>query len=409
MTSVCLYFRVHQPYRLRKYQQEDITVNNCYEDNIADSDNINRMADHCYLPANEILYRQINTQQQRFNISFSISGTALELLMKYRPDVIQSFKRLAAAGCVEFLAETYYHSLSSLHSPVEFQRQVRMHGELIKRLFDQDAVIFRNTELIHNNRIAEHVDAMNLKGILCEGTERILKERSTNQVYTAPGNTTCPLLLRNACLSDDIAFRFDDTNWTEHPLTPEKFAEWLHSHPDTTDVINLFMDYETFGIHKKEESGIFDFLDSLPAAVLKKEGWLFSTPSQALQKYLPADIYDVPQTISWEDNSDTSCVWCENVMQHNTLKKIYSIEPMVQQGDCEKSQDTWGRLQSADHFYYMTERKANSAKYLNPFTTAREAFQNYSNLVTDFEISLIKKEIKRYKKYPSTVFANTIF
>ena len=412
MTSVCLYFKVHQPYRFKKYQLEDITVCNNYEDRIADEENIIRLADNCYLPANEILYRRIVEQQGKFTVSFSVSGIILELFMKYRPDVIKSFKKLAATGCVEFLAETYYHSLSSLHSQAEFKRQVSMHTELVTRLFGIAPKVFRNTELIHSNRIAGHVASMGFKGILCEGIERILQGRTANQVYAVPDVTELGLLLRNAALSDDIAFRFDDQNWNEHPLTADKFVDWLCSHPEDTEVINLFMDYETFGIHKKKESGIFDFLDTLPVVVSERNELRFATPSEILEDHLPRHTYDVPQTISWEDNSDASCVWCENMMQNNTLKKIYSIEAMALDSDCEKSVDMWGRLQSADHFYYMAEKtdKTEVVKYLNPFTTPREAYQSYTNLVTDFEISLIKKQVNRYKKFPvSASLANTMF
>jgi alpha-amylase len=410
MTSICLYFKIHQPYRFRKYQPEEITVSNCYKDSAADSDNINRVADECYLPANEILLNQINANNGKFRVSLSMSGTVIELLMQYRPDVIQSFKALASTGYVEFLSETYYHSLSSLHSTNEFKRQVTKHGELINRLFGCTPVVFRNTELIHNNMIAAKVSELNLKGILCEGIDRILAGRDPNKIYMAPVNGI-PLLLRNSALSDDIAFRFDDVNWTEHPLTATKFAEWLCSHPDGTQVINLFMDYETFGIHKKASAGIFEFLEQLPVAVLNSERLSFATPSNVLDMHKPVDVYNVERTISWEDNSDANCASSDNVMQNNTLKKIYSIEPMIGQSDNNELIDTWGRLQSADHFYYMAEKrdKTEGLKYMNPFTTPREAFQNYSNLVTDFEISLIKKEINTYKKYPSTLFANTIF
>jgi alpha-amylase len=415
MTSVCLYFKVHQPYRLKNYKPEDITVNSCYEDPAADAENIDRMADESYLPANEIISQQINEQNGKFRISFSVSGTILELFMRHRPDVIKSFKKLAATGCVEFLSETYYHSLSSFHSSNEFQRQVSKHAELITRLFGKEPVVFRNTELIHNNKIAQIIANMGLKGILCEGVERILKGRSVNQVYTSPGlesyREDFSLLLRNAALSDDIAFRFNDTTWSEHPLTADKFAEWLSSHPANDKVINLFMDYETFGIHKKNDTGIFDFLKSLPSEVLKNDGLKFATPSEVINEQFPKDVYDVPETISWEDKSEASCVWCENVMQNNTLKKIYSIGKLVQQSDCEKSVDLWGRLQAADYFYYMSEKKAEASKYLNPFTTPREAFQNYTNLVTDFEISLIRKGIEKQKKYSSTRISsgNTLF
>ena len=201
-------------------------------------------------------------------------------------------------------------------------------------------------------------------------------------------------------MSDDIAFRFDDVNWSEHPLTADKFAEWLHVHPQETDVINLMMDYETFGIHKKTDSGIFEFLKALPSAVLANDNFIFSTPSEVLDTNYPKDVYDVPATVSWEDKTNASCIWCENMMQNNTLKKIYSLENMVLGSDSEKAIDMWGRLQAADYFYYMSEEscKATAYKYNNPFSTPEEAFQNYSNIVADLEIALIEQEISRRKK-----------
>jgi len=401
MISVCLYFKVHQPYRLKKYQAKDIDVCHCYEDEAADRESINQLADNCCLPANAIIYKQILEQKGKFKISFSISGIVLELFQQYRPDVIRSFKKLASTGCIEFLAETYYHSLSSLYSGAEFQRQILKHAELIKNLFGMEPAVFKNTELIHNNRIASLVAGLGLKGILCEGVERILRGRSCNKVYALPGQADTALLLRNATLSDDIAFRFGDPNWSEHPLTADKFAEWIHQHqPDNTEVINLFMDYETFGVYKQPGTGIFGFLDSLPAAVLENRGFRFSTPSEVLVSHYPKDLYDVSQTISWEDQSNASCVWCENVMQNNTLKKIYSIQNLVLQSSDERDADIWGRLQSADYFYYMAEdtRKQTLTKYFNPFGSAREVFRHYTNLVADFEISLIRKAIAQKKK-----------
>lgn len=404
MVSVCLYFKVHQPYRLKKYEAKDIDACHCYEDKEADNESIHHLADNCCLPANEIIYQQIIQHKYKFKISFSISGLALELFQQYRPDVIESFKKLAATGCVEFLAETYYHSLSALYSPAEFQRQITKHAELINDLFGIQPTVFRNTELIHNNRIALLVNELGLKGILCEGVERILQGRTCNQLYAVPDNSELSLLLRNVTLSDDIAFRFGDPNWSEHPLTANKFAGWLHQHPADTEVINLFMDYETFGIHKKEDSGIFEFLESLPASVLSNDDFIFAIPSEVLEQKFPRDVYDVTKTISWEDRSNANCVWCENVMQNNTLKKIYSIEKLVSQSVDERAINIWGRLQSADYFYYMAEdsRQQNAGKYVNPHATPREVFQHYTNIVADFEISLIKKEIEAKKKNPAS-------
>jgi alpha-amylase len=394
MTSVCLYFKVHQPYRLKKYQLKDIDVIHCYEDAEADKQAIDFAADTCYLPANEILFRSIKESNGKFSVSFTISGTTLELLTKYRPDVIDSFKKLVATGSVEILAETFYHSLSFLHSKKEFQRQVEKHSAFVKEIFGTEPAIFRNTELIYNNDLAGFISGLGFRGLLCEGVKRILKERSPNHLYAAPGTGDFGLLLRNTALSDDIAFRFDDANWSEHPLTAEKFSAWVHAYPEHTDVINLFMDYETFGIHKNKESGIFDFLDALPLSILANNKFQFSTPSAVLDENYPKDIYDVPQTISWEDKSDLSCVWSSKTMQNNTLKKIYAVEKMVINSNCSKIIDIWGRLQAADHFYYMTD----SGKYNNPFRSAEEASQNYNNILFDFEISLIKNNINLRKK-----------
>ncbi len=395
MISVCLYFKIHQPYRLKKYESKDIDASHCYEDTAADRECINQLADECCLPANEIIYTQILAQRGKFNVSFSISGVLLELFQRYRPDVIESFKKLAATGCVEFLAETYYHSLSSLYSKPEFKRQIIQHGDLINDLFGTRPAFFVNTELIHDNRIASLVSELGLKGILCEGVERILQGRSCNQLYTAPGNDKLFLFLRNATLSDDIAFRFDNPYWSEHPLTAEKFASWLHQHPVDTDLINIFLDYETFGIHKKPATGIFEFLTALPAAVLTHDDIAFSTPSIVAKQACPADVYDVTKAISWEDKAMDNCVWCENVRQNNTLKKIYSIEKLVANSIDERAMSVWGRLQAADYFFYMDDNRKQTT---NPSLTAQQAFQHYTNIVADFEISLIKKEIERKKK-----------
>jgi alpha-amylase len=400
MTSVCLYFKVHQPYRLKKYQPGDIDIIHSYDDTEANKTAIDFAADNCYLPANEIIFNALKKHKGKFKVSFSISGTALELLQEYRPDVIDSIKQLTNTGCVEILAETYYHSLSFLHSKKEFQRQVEKHAASIKEILGIEPAVFRNTELIYNNELAKFISTLGYKGILCEGVERILRGRTANKLYAAPNNGDFALLLRNTNLSDDIAFRFNDSSWSEHPLTADKFADWLHAHPENTDVINLFMDYETFGIHKKEGSGIFEFLDALPDAVLANNNFRLSTPSEVLQEYYPADIYEAPYTISWDDKADVSCVWCENMMQNNSLKKIYSIEKMITASDCGKTIDVWGRLQAADNFYYMTEkeRTGHSFKYPNPFTNGAEAFQNYNNILVDFEISVIRASIERIRK-----------
>lgn len=402
MTSVCLYFKVHQPSRVKKYSSLDVDVIHTYEDAEATKQAVDYASDNCYLPTNAVIQKLFTEYREKFRISFSISGITLELLQQYRPDVIRSFKKLTDTGFVEILGETYYHSLSYLHSKKEFARQVEKHAALVNKLFGTAVVVLRNTELIYNNDLAKLASSMGFKGLLCEGLERLLRGRSPNQLYASPESGDFGLLLRNTSLSDDIAFRFGDPNWSEHPLTAEKFTGWLHSYPENEDVINVFLDYETFGIHKKADSGIFEFLDELPARVLANNRFQFSTPTDVLQECYPKDIYNVPQIISWDDRPDMNCVWSANPMQNNTLKKIYSIENMVMNSSCKKALDTWGRLQSADHFYYMGEgdTENETGRYHNPFHNAKEAFQNYSNILVDFEISLIKANLNQYRKQP---------
>lgn len=412
MRAICLYFKVHQPFQLKHFSSTDIDMDHNYEDAEADRESINKLADNCYLPSNNIILSLIKNNGKKFKVSYSISGTVLELFQRYRPDVTASFRELVSTGCVEILAETYYHSLSYLHSKREFIRQVTRHSKLVKKLFAVEPAVFRNTELIYNNDLAGCIGGLGIKGILCEGVERILQGRSANQLYSTGNQDKIKLLLRNIELSDDIAFRFDDPNWSEHPLMADKFAAWIHSHPADTDVINLFMDYETFGIHKKKESGIFEFLKALPSEVFAKDNWIFSMPSEVLNTCESKDIYDVPQTISWDDKSAGCYAWFENVMQNNTLKKIYSIEKMVLQNGSDAHIELWGRFQAADYIYYMARERSvgDTYKYHNPFPTAEEAFQNYTNMVIDFEIALIKKGIgKSHKKSLLKSFSTGIF
>ncbi|MGG9960638.1 glycoside hydrolase family 57 protein [Ferruginibacter sp. SUN106] len=394
MPSISFCFRVHQPYRLKQYEFKDIDVLHCYDDEDANIAAINKVADECYLPANKIILNQIEATGGKFKVAFSISGTVLELLQLYRKDVIDSFKELIKTGCVEILAETYNNSLSWLHSKKEFALQVEKHSLLIRELFDTAPVVFRNTELIYNNELVQFIAAAGYKGILCEGLSRILNGRTANQTYACPGNNDFGVLLRNMELSDDIAFRFGATGWSQHPLTAQKFADWIHAHTSAdTCNINLFFDYETFGIHKKVDTGIFEFLQHLPAEILTNPEFYFKTPTEALAHCYPKDVYDVPETISWEDKNNDCCLWGENVMQHNTIRKIYSLENMVLKSGDEKITATWRKLQTVDYFYFMSAHQrceGDAYHLLNPFCSARDAFKTYSNILTDFEISMIK-------------------
>jgi alpha-amylase len=393
--TVCLYFKVHLPYSLKAYSKEQVGVNHCYEDSAADEVIINKLADECYLPSNRIILSNILNEENRFKLSYSISGTALELMQKYRPDVLTSFQDLVNTGSVELLAETYYSSLSFLYSKREFGRQLEKHNQLIRKLFRLQPQVFRNTELIYNNQLATFINELGYKGILCEGTQKILKGRSPNKLYASPGNGDLALLLRNTSLSDDIAFRFDDQSWNQFPLTAEKFAQWLHLHPPDAEVINLYLDYETFGIYKHRDTGIFEFLQALPAAVLENEDFVFDVPSGAIHEHFPRDIYNVPDIISWEDHSAACCIWSENTKQNNTLKKLYAMEKLVMQSENKTLLQSWGRLQATDYIHFMSDNNKNGCKHLNPYESAQEVYDYFTSILTDMEISLVNEQIRK--------------
>ncbi|MEK7376170.1 MAG: glycoside hydrolase family 57 protein, partial [Candidatus Margulisiibacteriota bacterium] len=340
---------------------------------------MNKVADKCYLPANQKMLDLIYRHKGKFRISYSISGTAIEQFERYRPDVLESFIKLADTGCVEFLAETYYHSLSFLHSRSEFKRQVYKHTACIQKYFRQTPTVFRNTELIYNNELAAFVEEMGFKGLLCEGVDRILVGRSPNFVY-APviGNPKAKLLLKNHLLSDDIAFRFSDKGWAQFPLTSDKFSEWVCQTAGNAETINLFMDYETFGEHQWESTGIFDFLDHLPEKILQHPDFNFKTPSEVIEACTARDTYDAHSFISWADTERDLSAWLSNSMQQEAFERIYSLEEDVKMCGDPLIMDAWEKLQTSDHYYYMCTKFWNDGdvhKYFSPYDSPYEAYR----------------------------------
>ncbi|MGB3076854.1 MAG: glycoside hydrolase family 57 protein [Chitinophagales bacterium] len=393
-TSVCFYFQVHQPFRLRNYNYDQIGHDHYYENYDMNVEILNKVADKCYLPTNAKILELLLRHKGRFKVAYSISGVALEQFELYRPDVILSFQALAATGYVEMLDETYYHSLSFLYSKDEFDRQVKMHREKIKKLFNLEPAIFRNTELIFNNDLAAHVASLGYKGMLCEGTDRYLVTRSPNQVYTAPGVENFSLLLKNYRLSDDIAFRFSNHNWEDWPLTADKFSKWLHDHAGQAETINLFMDYETFGEHQWKETGIFDFLDNLPEMILDHPDFYFRSPSEVISNHPPRDVYDAPEFTSWADEERDLSAWNENELQREALEKIYALEHAVKATDNEDLLKVWSKLQTSDHFYYMSTKfwaDGDVHKYFSPFPSPYDAGIFYMNVISDLEKTILEQ------------------
>jgi len=384
MISICLYFQVHQPYRLRKYSIFDIGNSIEYFDEEKNKFILKKVAQKCYLPTNNLLLDLIN-QYPQFKVSFSFSGIFLEQLEKYCPGVLESFQRLVDTGNVELLAETYHHSLSFVYSPAEFEEQVSLHGKKIHTLFSRRPKVLRNTELIFNNDLAKKAKEMGYSGILGEGADHVLGWRSPNFIYT-PKESDISVLLKNYRLSDDIAFRFSDKEWKEFPLNVEKYTTWLNQVHGDGNCINLFMDYETFGEHQWESSGIFDFLKYLPNEILKNPENEFATPYELVEKYKPIGEIDVPYFVSWADIERDLSAWLGNDLQRSAIESLYNLQDKIVQLGNERILDTWRKLQTSDHFYYMCIKWFNDGdvhKYFNPYDTPYEGYIYFMNALRD--------------------------
>ncbi len=383
MASVCFYFQVHQPYRLRNYTVFDTDSN--YFDDAKNAQICRKVAHKCYLPANQLMLELINKYNGRFRISYSITGCLLEQLQLYAPEVLHSFQELAATGCVEFLGETYYHSLSSLYSHKEFIEQIRAHRRIIRKLFGQNPKVFRNTELIYNNNLAAAIEEIGgFDAILAEGADHILGYRSPNFVYSPPNCKHLKLLLKNFRLSDDIAFRFSNRDWNQWPLSAHKFAGWINYVNGCGFAVNLFMDYETFGEHQWEDTGIFNFLRHLPEEILKHPDNNFKTPSEVAATFDPVDVVDVPYTVSWADIERDLSAWLGNSMQHNAITELYRLEEEIKQTEDKDVIRDWRRLQTSDHFYYMCTKwfaDGDVHKYFNPYDSPYDSYINFMNVL----------------------------
>ena len=383
--SICLYFQVHQPTRLRLYRFFDIGKDSHYYDDFTNRTILHRVAQRCYLPMNRILLDLIKKHGGAFKVTFSITGSALEQFDRYEPEVVDSFRELAATGNVEFLAETYYHSLSSLASEGEFKHQVETHVKTIEDHFGVTPKAFRNTEMIYSDSIGRMVYSLGFKTMLTEGAKHILGWKSPDYVYTDPLENRLKLLLRNYSLSDDIAFRFSDRGWDNWPLTGEKFLSWLKAADG--DIINLFMDYETFGEHQRESSGIFDFMRYLPDVVLGDGSFEFTTPSAATRKYKAIAEIDVPDPISWADEERDVTAWLGNELQQDAFNKLYEQSEKLALLNNPVLWEEFGHLQESDHLYYMSTKFFSDGevhRYFNPYNTPYEAFINYMNALSDF-------------------------
>ena len=381
MASVCFYFQVHQPYRLRRYSVFD--TDHAYFDDYKNAQILAKVAGKCYLPANRLMLELIDRYAGRFRVAYSLTGVAIEQFERHAPDVLESFQQLAATGHVEMLTETYFHSLAVLYSRDEFIEQVDTHRRRIEALFGQRPTVFRNTELVYNNDLADLIVQHGFRGVLCEGADHVLGGRNPCFLYHPPGCPELAMLLKNYRLSDDIAFRFSNRGWVEWPLTAEKFARWVNQVNGNGYLVNLFMDYETLGEHQWEDTGIFEFFRRLPDEVFS-HGDDFVTPSEAIDRYPVTGELDVPNLMSWADTERDLSAWLGNAMQSNALHELYRVEPLVKaQRDAELLLD-WRRLQTSDHFYYMCTKyfaDGDVHKYFNPYESPYDSYINFMNVL----------------------------
>ncbi len=396
MKTICFYFQIHQPFRLKRYRFFNIGRDHYYYDDYSNEDIMQQIAARSYIPANRMLLDLVNQNKGKFKVSFSISGVALEQMEIYAPEVIEGFRELSKTGNVEFLTETYAHSLSSLFDPTEFRQQVKHHSERINMLFDQKPTVLRNTELIYSDEIADMAYDMGYSKMITEGAKHILGWKSPNYVYKASSQPNMKLLLKNSRYSDDIAFRFSNYSWNEYPLTAEKFIKWIAETPPEEKVFNLFMNYEVLGNMQPSHTGIFEFMKALPRFAFEKEIG-FSTPSEVFATQKPIGQLVVPGNISWSDEERDVSAWLGNKLQQSALKSLYEIGERVRLCTDRRLKQDWLYLQSSDHFYYMSTKhfgtgKSNFSPYMSPY----EAFNNYMNVLSDF-IDRVKDQ------YPDTV------
>lgn len=382
MKSVCFYFKIHQPFRLKRYRFFDIGNDHYYYDDFANDEIINRLAAQSYIPMAQTLLEMIHASDGNFKCALSISGTAIEQLQLYVPEYIDMLKKLADTKCVEFLSGTYSHSLASLEDTEEFMREVKMHDNMIKRLFGLKPKVFANTELIYDDDIALLISAMGFKACLTEGAKHILGWKSPNYIYSSAASTSLKLLLTNSKLARDIAWNFNNPEWDEYPLTADKYLDWIASLPNQEQVVNLYLSMDTFGDFNPASTGIFEFMKALPRFG-KERNVKFTTPSEVVGALKPVGELTVPFPISDMDEARDVSAWKGNDLQKEALRKLYAVGERVNLCTDRRLKLDWEYLQSSDHFYYMSMGKTAGSAF-SPYDSPFSAFTNYMNVLADF-------------------------
>lgn len=394
-TSVVLYLHVHQPYRLRPYSifsagyDHDYFSDRSVEHHATNATILKKVAEKSYLPTNAMLLELLEKHPD-FTLSISITGVFIDQCKAWAPEVLESFKQLVRTNRVEIVAETYHHSLAFFYSRDEFVRQVEKHAKLIKDEFDVVPTAFRNTELAYYDEIGQWADTAGYKAVLAEGWDPVLGWRSANYVYAPPKVSQTKLLLKNYRLSDDIAFRFSNRHWNEWPLTVEKYLSWLPQGDE--QVVNLFMDYETFGEHQWADTGVFDFMKAFVGAVSTHDKYDFATVTQAAERDTK-DTVAMPYTVTWADSERDLSAWLGNAMQQEALRYLYELEPAVMTSQDDALIEDWRKLQTSDHVYYMSTKYSNDGDvhaYFSPYSSPYDAFMYFMNAVRDIRWRILE-------------------
>ena len=411
MLSVCPYFHVHQPFRVKRYRAFDIGHDTEYF-NASDHTDLNnrkvltKVAEKSYLPATSIL-RELLEAHPEFRFALSFSGTVLDQFVQYAPHVLERFQKLVATGRVEILADTYHHSLSFFYSRPEFEQQVALHDRRIVELFGVHPRVFRNTELSYTNDLGTWCEENGYIGVMAEGWEPVLGWRSPNYLYHPTGCSTTKLLLKNYRLSDDIAFRFGNRSWESWPLNAETYASWVHAHHGNGQTVNLFMDFETFGEHQWEDTGIFNFLRALPKALLKHGDTTFRTPTETVMALPAVGVLDVPHVLTWADTDRDLTAWTGNDIQKDALRNVYALEADVYALEDPSLTETWRRLQTSDHFYYMCTKwfqDGDVHAYFSPYESPYDAYIAFMNALSDLQLRVAKALEKNSASAPQNFF-----
>lgn len=396
MVSVCLYLFVHQPYRLKKFQFFHIGEDQDYFDDDLNRDIFSRISDKSYIPANEMLINLIRKYKGKFKISLSISGITIEQMARYHPEVLESFQELVNTGCVEFLAGTYYQSLSYIYSRKEFIEQVAKHKRIVEKYFNQSPLVFRNSGLLYNDELSEIISKLGFKGVLVDANKVLKNEVEQNYLYTTPNDSRIILFPKNINLSEDISKRFSEKKWSEWPLTPQKYSSWIEKLDGVGDIVNLFMPYEIIGEHHGIETGILDFFKKLPELILSNPNNKFVTPTEAIEtlpKRKSLSFKDL--TFETKMQTDLLDVWLGNDMQKDAISKYYELEERVHNTNDSHLIEDWRKLSTLDHYFYMNTVQFKSGnKFENVYGSPYDAYLYYMNTLTDIENKLKMKNLK---------------